>query len=168
MDMRVHTIEEDPLDPRALRAALGCFPTGVAIATTCGENGAPVGLTINSFNSVSMDPPLVLWSLARNAASFEAFCRHGAFAVNILGTSQEAVCNQFARPSEDKFAGINWRPGHRGVPVLNDVLVTLECDTYSTVKGGDHEIFIGRVQRIRHTEREPLVFHRGQLVALAS
>ena len=168
MKDNVTTIHETELSARELRDTLGCFPTGVAIATTIGTDGQPVGLTINSFNSVSMDPALILWSLCNNAPSFEAFKTHGAFAINILSSEQQDVCTQFARPAEDKFAGIAWYAGHKGIPVLDNVLVTLECDTYNAVEGGDHEIFIGQVRRVRRTESEPLVFHRGQLVALAS
>lgn len=167
MSDEIVSIHDKEIDPRDLRDALGCFPTGVAVATTRAADGRPVGLTINSFNSVSMDPPLVLWSLSSNAPSMDAFTRHGAFAINILRQDQQDICNQFARPAEDKFAGVAWREGLRGVPLLNDVLVTLECDTYQVVEGGDHEIFIGRVRRIDRNDCDPLVFHRGQLVALA-
>lgn len=168
MKNNVITIHEPELTTSELRDTLGCFPTGVAIATTLGTDGQPIGLTINSFNSVSMDPPLVLWSLGNNSPSFDAFKAHGAFAINILSSEQQGMCSQFARPAEDKFAGISWHNGHRGVPVLDDVLVTLECDTYNAIEGGDHEIFIGQVRKIRRRESQPLVFHRGQLVALAS
>lgn len=151
-----------------LRDTLGCFPTGVAVATTITTDGTPVGLTINSFNSVSLDPPLILWSLANTAPSFDAFNTHGAFTINILGSDQSQLCCQFSNPSPDKFAGVRWRAGHKGTPVLNDVMVTLECDTYRVVDGGDHRVFLGQVKRMRRREAQPLVFHRGQLVALAS
>ncbi len=152
----------------ALRETLGCFPTGVAVATTLATDGTPTGLTINSFSSVSMDPPLILWSLANTAPSFDAFMTHGAFTINILDSDQDQLCCQFSKPSLDKFSGVKWHAGHKGTPVLDDVLVTLECDTYHTVEGGDHEVFLGQVKRMGRREAQPLVFYRGQLVTLAS
>ena len=114
MHDNVITIHEPELTTSELRSALGCFPTGVAIATTVNSDSKPLGLTINSFNSVSMDPPLILWSLANNSPSLEAFTYRGAFAINILSSDQRSVCSQFARPAHDKFAGIGWHTGHRG------------------------------------------------------
>lgn len=168
MPLQKITSQEQDINPTVLRDALGCFPTGVAVVTTVGENGKPVGMTISSFNSVSLDPALILWSIALTAPSLSAFRNHGAFAINILHKDQGDLCMQFARPSEDKFANVEWTPGYKGVPVLEDALVTLECETYKTVEGGDHEVYMGEVKCIHKTESHPLVFHRGQLVELAS
>lgn len=167
--MNAHATTYRPeIDPRALRNVLGCFATGVAVVTAVGDNGKPVGMTINSFSSVSLDPPLVLWSIGLNSPSHGAFCRHPGFAINILEASHKDLSLHFARPSEDKFKGINWRPGNHGVPVLQDALATLECVTENRIISGDHEIFIGRVVKIDQTEGAPLVFHRGGFVSLGA
>ena len=156
------------VDERALRDVLGCFATGVAVATTLDQAGKPVGLTISSFNSVSLNPPLVLWSLACDAGSHGAFSAADAFSINILSNEQTDVCHQFARSSVDKFGGVAWHPGHRGVPLLKDALATLECNHYRQYEGGDHTIFIGEVVRVDASEKAPLIYHRGALTGLAS
>ncbi len=154
--------EHGPIDPKEMRNALGMFATGVAIATTVGDGGAPIGLTISSFNSVSLDPPLVLWSLHNDAPSISAFRNHGHFAINILADHQHDICMQFARPSDDKFAGVSFQAGHEGVPLIDGSAAHFECQTYARYPGGDHEIFVGRVVRLSSSNHEPLVFHRGQ------
>ncbi len=149
-------------DHRSFRNALGRFVTGVTIVTTLDGAGRPVGLTANSFNSVSLDPPMVLWSLAlrsRNLPVFEA-ARH--FAVNILASDQRALSDRFARPVADRFAGVAWRPGQSGVPVLDGVTAVFECINESRVAGGDHLVFLGRVRAFEHFDREPLIYHSGR------
>ncbi len=106
-------------DPRRLRNVLGSFTTGVVIVTSVGDEGRPIGLTVNSFNSVSMQPPLILWSLALKSPSLNAFRTHNWFAVNILAEDQEPLCRQFATPSDDKFANVKFDVGETGVPVLH-------------------------------------------------
>ena len=147
---------------RELRDVLGCFATGVAVVTTRGEGGAPVGLTINSFNSVSLDPPLVLWSLSLNAPSLGAFRANGAFAVNILSERQANLARKFARPASDKFAGVDWEPGCADVPLIAGAAARLECRTWRRYEGGDHEIIIGEVIAMAATDKAPLIFHRGR------
>lgn len=147
---------------RELREVLGCFATGVAVVTTLGDRWAPVGVTINSFNSVSLEPPLVLWSLALESPSLGAFRAHRAFAINILSVDQARIGRQFANPAPDKFAGVDWEPGFRGVPLLADAAARLECRTWRRYEGGDHEIIIGEVIAMAATEKAPLVFHRGR------
>ena len=154
------------IDPKELRRALSCFPTGVAVVTTLGPGAAPVGLTVSSFNSVSMEPPLILWSLTRASSSLSAFKAHGAFAVNILSAEQEPLCRHFAGAG-DRFAGVAWRPGIDGVPVLHGAVATFECRTYAIYPGGDHEIFLGKVLAYDHADRVPLVFGKGVLGPLA-
>ncbi|MGI9522226.1 MAG: flavin reductase family protein [Hyphomicrobiaceae bacterium] len=156
------------IEEHALRDVLGCFATGVVVATTRGEGDAPVGLTVSSFNSVSLNPPLVLWSLACSANSHAAFSASAAFAINILSRDQADVCLQFARPAADKFRGVPWCPGIDGVPVLRDALATLECRIYRQYEGGDHTIFIGEVVQLRASEKAPLIYHRGKFTGLAS
>jgi len=144
-----------------MRKALGCYPTGVVVVTTLGDNNAPVGMTVNSFTSVSLDPPLILWSIALTAPSLGAFRSHPGFTINILSEEQKEVGLQFARPSENKFDGISWQPGYKDTPVLDDALAVLQCSTYQRYEGGDHEIYLGQVQKINFSEQRPLVFHRG-------
>lgn len=155
------------IDPRELRRALSCFPTGVAIVTTLGDNGAPIGLTVSSFNSVSMDPPLILWSLTRTAASAGAFKAHGAFAVNVLAAEQEPLCRHFASGEGNRFAAVPWRSGTDGVPIIAGAAATFECRNWAIYPGGDHEIFLGEVVRYDHADSVPLVFGKGRLSPLA-
>lgn len=162
------TTNPPPIDSMLLRNTLGCFPTGVIVVTTLGDHGAPVGMTINSFSSVSLDPPLVLWSIARSAPSYGAFRTHPAFTLNILSENQHSVCKQFATPSDEKFKGIDWEPGIEGTPVIKHCVAVLQCNTYQIYPGGDHEIFLGEVVDFESTEKKPLVFHSGQFVELAT
>lgn len=150
-----------------LRKALGCFPTGVVVVTTLGDNGSPVGITVNSFSSVSLDPPLILWSIALNAPSLGAFRNHSGFTINILSEEQQELSLQFARPSDDKFQGVDWHPGYADTPVLDNSMAVLQCKTYRCHEGGDHEIFLGEVQKINFNDQRPLVFHRGQFGKVA-
>jgi len=154
------------IDPRELRDVLGCFATGVCVVTTVGDEGRPVGMTINSFASVSLDPPLILWSIGLNTPSRGAFQTHGCFAINIMGTSAKDTTLNFAKPADDKFANIAWTEGHRGVPVLSEAMAVLECTVEDQIISGDHEIFIGRVVRLDQNEGEPLLFHKGQFASL--
>ena len=146
--------------------------TSVAIAFadtggTRGQSGAPVGLTVNSFNSVSLDPPLILWSIALSAPSIGAFRAHDAFAVNILAADQAELCRRFARPADDKFSGICWLEGHEGVPLLDRTVAQFECLTHARHPGGDHEIYLGRVVAMRSNGAAPLVVWRGRLATPA-
>ena len=150
------------IDPLALRAALGQYATGVAVVTTHDREGRPIGLTVNSFASVSLDPPLVLWSLALNSARLPAFkaCRY--FAVNVLAADQVELSNRFAMTGlVDKFVDIAWSPGLGGAPLLDVCCARFECRNEAQHEGGDHLIFIGRVERFDRDERPPLVFHGG-------
>ncbi|WP_205666063.1 flavin reductase family protein [Aquabacter cavernae] len=150
-----------PILPRHLRDVLGSFTTGVVVVTTQVEGDRPVGLTINSFNSVSLDPPLILWSLALKAPSLGAFRAAGSFVINILGEHQEDVGRRFATPAPDKFAGVAWEPGLTGAPVLADTAAHLECRVYARYPGGDHEIYVGEVVALQDRGHAPLVYHRG-------
>jgi flavin reductase (DIM6/NTAB) family NADH-FMN oxidoreductase RutF len=152
------------LSQSEFRAALGRFPTGVAIATAVSE-GERLGLTISSFNSVSLSPPLVLFSIARSALSFPAWCKAGHFAINVLEENQQDVSTRFATPRTAKWDGMNVIQGTTGAPLIANALVSFECAAYGRHEGGDHEIFVGRVVnfRLRDTaENRPLVFHCGR------
>jgi flavin reductase (DIM6/NTAB) family NADH-FMN oxidoreductase RutF/DNA-binding MarR family transcriptional regulator len=154
--------EGDPLlDTRAFRRCLGQFATGVTIVTAEAD-GLRVGVTANSFSSLSLDPPLVLWSIARTSRSFAAFekCEH--FAVNILTTDQIEVSQRFSSSEADKFAGVAWRPGMQGAPVIDGVAAVFECSTEQVYDGGDHIILIGRVHNYARYVGKVLLYSQGQ------
>jgi len=156
-------------DLRVLRNALGSFPTGVAIITACGLRGEPVGLTCNSFNSVSLEPPLVSWSLRLASSNLEAFRNADAFTINVLSASQNALSARFAsRDITDKFAGVPWTPGHAGTPVLQGCVASFQCDKFAEHVAGDHLLFLGKVIRLEHEgHQDSLVFYRGAYMMLA-
>ncbi|MEM9013737.1 MAG: flavin reductase [Pseudomonadota bacterium] len=147
--------------PNEFRSALGKFATGVTIVTTMGSDDQPVGVTANSFNSVSLEPPLVLWSLAKSAQSMNAFSTSGHFAVHILTAAQETLSNQFARKGENKFDAVDWTPGAQGSPLLQDFAARFQCKTTHQYEGGDHIIFVGEVVHFEERETAPLVYHSG-------
>lgn len=149
-------------DEKAYRRTLGCFATGVTIITTRSTSGDPTGLTVNSFNSVSLDPPLVLWSLSLYSQSLPAFQEAGYFAVNILASDQAGLSNRFASRIPDKFQGVPVHDGLGSVPLLDDCAAWLICRQEYRHYGGDHIIFIGRVEHFECTQREPLLFCRGE------
>ncbi|AXQ28731.1 flavin reductase [Solimonas sp. K1W22B-7] len=153
---------EARFDPREFRATLGTFTTGVTIITARGADGLPVGVTANSFNSVSLDPPMVLWSLARNARSLEAFQQSGHFAVHILSAGQEDLSNRFAKSGADKFTGVACSEGAGGAPLLDDCSARLQCRTSFVYEGGDHLIFVGEVVAFDRSGLPPLVFQAGR------
>lgn len=155
-----------PVTTELLRNALGRFATGVAVVTTLGPAGEPIGLTVDSFNSVSMDPPLILWSLALQAPSLPAFRSHPSFIVNILSGDQLDLCRQFAASGADKFAGVGWSAGLHGAPVLEGNHATLHCLNYQQYPGGDHEIFLGEVAQVQIGTDSALVYHLGQFANL--
>lgn len=148
-------------DPKAFRRALGNFATGVTIITAEGGDGEKVGVTASSFNSLSMDPPLILWSSMKNARSCEIFESASHFAVNILASDQMDMSNHFARQQEDKFAGFDWGKGLGGAPIFPNCAGRFQCETYDKLDGGDHWIFIGKVIKFDDFGRAPLCFHQG-------
>jgi flavin reductase (DIM6/NTAB) family NADH-FMN oxidoreductase RutF len=149
-------------DSRQLRNALGRFPTGVTVITTRGRDGKREGLTANSFSALSLDPPLVLWSIVRKSASLPGFLAAGHFAVNVLASDQSQLSHRFATPHADKFEGLDVHEGHGGSPLLPGTLASFECETQQTIEGGDHMLFVGRVRRIRYRDGEPLIFNAGK------
>lgn len=146
------------------RAALGMFATGVTIVTARAPDGRCVGLTANSFNSVSLAPPLVLWSLARTAGSMPAFSRGSHYAVHILAANQHALAERFASKTVvDRFEGVAWHAGEHDVPLLDGAAAVFECFNRSQYEEGDHVIFVGEVERCRvNADATPLIFHGGR------
>jgi flavin reductase (DIM6/NTAB) family NADH-FMN oxidoreductase RutF len=151
-------------DTRDFRNALGMFPTGVAIVTTRANSGAFVGLTINSFSSLSLDPPLVLWSLNTRSPSVAAFERATHFAINILCESQVEMSRRFASSQvANKFSGVDIDAGLADVPLIRGSVAHIECRAHARHEGGDHLLFIGHVERFFYDRtRRPLVFHGGR------
>ncbi|WP_428420904.1 flavin reductase family protein [Methylibium sp.] len=145
------------------RSALGMFATGVTIVTARTAEGQRVGLTANSFNSVSLAPPLVLWSLSRSAGTMPAFARGSHYAINILAADQRELAERFASKTADRFAGVAWREGGSGAPLIEGAAAVFECFNRSQYEEGDHIIFVGEVERCSvSTGATPLIFHGGR------
>ena len=144
---------------RTLRDALGRFTTGVTVVTTMTELG-PVGMTANSFSSVSLDPPLVLWSPARASRRFPAFAAAKRFAIHVLGAEQQDICSRFSRGGLD-FEGLDWSEDADRVPVISGCLARFDCAHEASHGGGDHLIIVGRVLACTHRPGAPLVFSAG-------
>ncbi|MCK1710739.1 MULTISPECIES: flavin reductase family protein [unclassified Bradyrhizobium] len=153
--------DSSPIDPRDFRNALGSYATGVTIITAAAPDGKPYGLTCNSFASVSLNPPLVLWSLVVYSSSLTVFQNASHFTVNVLGASQQALANKFAKSSDDKFAGVDWTPGLGSAPVLAESVASFQCRSVNRYYGGDHVIFLGAVEAYTYNTKEPLLFARG-------
>ena len=154
-------------DIRAYREALGSFPTGVAVVTAPGAD-AHIGITVNSFTSVSLDPPLVLWCMDRRSSRHDHFAAARTFTVSILGTEHKAVSSRLARPGEHALDGIDLLATQLGPPALADSLAVFECEREQALPGGDHTILIGRVLRFsRPGQSAPLVYFSGKYSALA-
>lgn len=152
--------------PSEFRSALGMFATGVTIVTARTGGGKLVGLTANSFNSVSMSPPLVLWSLARSAGSLAAFSAGSHYAINILSADQQDLARQFAAKELDRFAGVQFLAGAGGAPLIQGAAATFECFNRSRYEEGDHVIFVGEVERCSYQPgASPLLFHGGKFYA---
>lgn len=154
------------LDPKAFRRALGNFATGVTVITAQDQNGNRVGVTANSFNSVSLDPALILWSIDKRSRSQDVFLNASHFTVNILSVDQIHVSNNFARPVEDKFAGMNYTEGAGGSSILQDCAAHFECELYQTIDAGDHIILIGKVVSFSDNGKAPLLYHQGAYSAV--
>ncbi len=155
------------IDPRALRQTLGQFATGVTVVTCRAADGEPVGMTANSFASVSLDPPLVLWSVDRSARSYDAFAAAERFAFSILAQDQADHSNRFSKPGTEKFTGVAIVEGMGKVPLIADAAAHLECVQHATFDGGDHLVIVGRVERFVRHDRRGLVFSQGRYGVVA-
>ncbi len=161
--------QQSPFDARAFREALGCYPTGVTIVTAVGPRREIIGITANSFSSVSLDPPLVLFSINRRGHSARAFLQTQHFAVNVLRESQEALSNQFAKAFGEKWQGVDYITWDSGCPILKDALACFECKIRHTYEGGDHVILVGEVLKIiADPEGAPLLYSRGRYRKIAA
>lgn len=158
-----HSLAPATLDPRAFRNALGHFASGITIISGVDEEG-PIGFTCQSFYSVSMDPPLISFSVMTNSSTYPRIRETGKFAVNVLSHHQHGVSSQFARKGTDKWAGIDWSPTLAGNPVIHDTAMWLDCDIWAEHEAGDHYIVIGRVNELNPEEwhrHDPLLFFKG-------
>ena len=157
------------LKPELLRETLGLFPTGIAVVTAKAADGALYGVTVNSFSSVSLDPPLVLFSLSRGLHTLAALLSAEAFAIHFLREDQQHLSARFAKSSSNKWEGLRRRAGVTGSPVLEPALALLECCLYAQYDGGDHVILVGRITHIeKDTGGNPLVFFRGRYHTIGS
>ncbi|WP_428826149.1 flavin reductase family protein [Azonexus sp. IMCC34842] len=155
-------------DTRALRNALGRFATGIAVVTAIDPDGHPIGLTVNSFSAVSLEPPLVLWCLDNGSHNLEAFRRASHHAINILSVTQQDLSNRFATWPTDRFVGLPWQPGAGGAPVFPACCSSFEVANETAHVAGDHTVFIGRIEKFSETpDLAPLLFHAGQYRKLA-
>lgn len=151
---------------RSLRDALGCYPTGVTIVTTRGADGRAVGLTVNSFASLSLDPPLLLWSLANRSPNRRAFRASSHFAINVLRSDQGELARRFANPMVvDKFDRVAVHEDAEA-PLLQGTLAYFLCECRDAIEAGDHTLLVGRVERHAVFDGKPLVFHRGALTGI--
>lgn len=144
-----------------LRRAFGRFPTGIAVVTTVDDEGAPFGITINSFVSVSMEPPMVSWNVIRGSRAHATISRARRFVVNVLAEEQRPIAQQMARPADDRFAGVDYRLSDDGLPVIADAVATFECSVHALVSAGDHDIVLGVVDGFAHRDGPPLVYWQG-------
>ena len=152
-----------PVARGALRAVMGRYLTGVTIVTVTGPDNIPYGLTVNSFNSVSLTPPLILWSLDNRNDKLSLFHNCHGFAVNIMAADQLAICQTFAAAENDRFSRCNWHCGGYGQPLLANSLASLECRPWAEYDGGDHTIFVGEVMSITKADGNAAAFFKGKL-----
>ena len=151
-----------PFNSMDFRQALGSFATGVTILTTLGKSGEKVGMTVNSFNSVSLDPPLILWSLDRKTNCFDDFVDAESFAVHVLAAEQQDLSQRFASVGNDRFHDLECPQGLSGIPILPQCSAYFECTSEHLYEGGDHVILVGRVVNFVDNQLPPLLFYRGQ------
>jgi len=155
------------IDPRQFRDALGRYPTGVTVITTRDSKGSPVGMTVNSFASVSLDPPLILWSIDNDSALFDVFTKASHFAVHILKSDQQQLSHNFSSEDPDHFAAAGYEAGIENLPLLKSYAALLQCEVSNRHEEGDHVILLGRVLDLENRVADPLVFCAGQYRKLA-
>src|SRR6516225_11435236 len=149
------------INTRELRDAFGAFMTGVTIVTTASDDGKPLGFTANSFSSVSLDPALLLVSIAKTSSNYQTFCTTGHFAINILAEGQKDLSNTFARPSDDRFANLSWHLSENRNPLIDDVSAWFDCTTHAVIDAGDHALIVGRVEAFHSAGFAGLGYYRG-------
>lgn len=156
------SLDSTPVGAALYRRTCALFATGITVVTTVDENGHPHGMTVNSFASVSLDPPLVLVSIDLRNALLGHFLSSAWFAVNILSAEQEGISRRFSTTSENRFHGIDWKPGASGAPLLGGVLAHMECAVVKTLEAGDHAVLFGEVRHAWHGEGKPLIYFNSE------
>lgn len=148
------------LNEKVFKEVMGNYPTGVTVVTTVNEEGMPLGLTVNSFASVSLDPQLILWSIDKRVSSYDSILNSGKFAVHVLAENQADICSLFATKGTDRFSNCEWKLSENNLPIIENVAGVLQCTTYQTIDAGDHTILIGEVMDIQNNHKEPLLYHK--------
>lgn len=151
------------IDKNFLRKSLGKFSTGVTIVTSIDGDGIPIGMTVNSFSSVSLDPALVLWCIDIKQPSYDAFMVAKGYAVNILSKDQSDLCYKFSSQNHDKFENVNWKKSENGFPLIENSLAWFDCKKWNYYSGGDHQILVGKVTSFNSSDLKPLTFWNGQI-----
>ena len=157
--LELKDIDEDA----RLKKSLGMFSTGIAVVTTTDQNNKPLGMTVNSFASVSLNPALVLWSIEKKQPSFNNFLNSNGYAVNVLTKNQNNLCSLFSSPIEDKFRDVKWDLSENGHPIIRDTLAWFDCVKWNYYDGGDHQILVGEVKSHSHVEKEPLLYWNSKI-----
>ncbi|QGQ44830.1 flavin reductase family protein [Metabacillus sediminilitoris] len=148
------------------KEVMGNYPTGVTILTTTDIEGTPLGLTVNSFASVSLDPLMILWSIDHRVSTIQSFIEGGKFAVHILAGEQQELCKTFASKNVDRFSNCTWQLSDNQLPIIEGAFAVMECKTFKTVEAGDHTILIGEVINIQKEDKEPMLYHRRHFGAI--
>ena len=148
---------------KQFRKALGMYSTGIAVVTTTDNNKKPIGMTVNSFTSVSLDPALILWSIDKKQPSYKFFLNSDGYAVNILSKEQLDLCNLFASPIDNKFKNVNWKVSQNGFPLISDTLAWFDCIKWNDYPGGDHQILVGEVTSYGSVNSKPLIYWNGKI-----
>ncbi|WP_391207103.1 flavin reductase family protein [Psychrobacillus sp. L4] len=148
------------------KAAMGNYPTGVTVVTAFNQEGKPMGMTVNSFASVSLEPLLILWSIDKRVYSYDDFLKVDKFTVNILAADQGDLCTLFSSKVEDRFSQCDWKKSELNLPVLSDSLAVLQCKVFKQIEAGDHTVLIGEVLDIQNESKEPLLYHRRTIGAI--
>jgi flavin reductase (DIM6/NTAB) family NADH-FMN oxidoreductase RutF len=148
------------------REVLGNYPTGVTVITAKDSEGKPVGLTVNSFASVSMEPLMVLWCIDHKVSTIKSFTEGGKFAVHVLAGDQQELCKTFASKNVDRFSTCNWNFSENQLPIIDGAFAVLECKTFQTVEAGDHTILIGEVTNIQMDKKDPMLYHRRHFASI--
>lgn len=145
------------------RKTLGMFSTGITVVTSIDKEHNPIGMTVNSFSSVSLDPPLVLWSIDKKQPSYNSFLKSTGYAVNILSKNQLDLCTHFSTPVEDKFNSIDWKFSENGFPIISNSLAWFDCKSWNNYAGGDHQILVGEVTSFNSSENDALIYWNGKI-----
>ena len=151
------------MNKKNLRNVLSKFATGVTVVSTIDCDGKPIGMTANSFTSVSLDPPLVLWSIGINQPSYDAFLKAKGYSVSILSKDQKDICDLFSSPTENKFSDIDYTLTDNGFPIIQKSLAWFDCLKWNNYPGGDHQILVGEIKNFSADENDPLIFWNGSL-----